>query len=174
MYDCLSSHHMHGGLKPATATFRGVPADLLVSICEARSDMWHKVRITAPGGSKKVGYKTICREGVESVTICHDVRGGPLKVSDHMRHDRAEARAELHVKRGTHDLKEEPFRGHGSKLKVVKGTAYFHTRVVAAKEDTDMQRPLDVKKYYMQRKAEREAAMEAGGEARRVASVKGG
>eukprot|EP00873_Tetraselmis_striata_P036760 jgi/Tetstr1/457024/TSEL_043688.t1 len=123
-YDRLNSHHMQGGLKRALATFRGVPADLLVSICEARSDMWHKVRVTAPGGSKK-------------------------------------ARAELHMKRGAHggvrktdrgdivstlyplslDFKEEPFRGHISKLKVVKGTVYLHTGVVAAKEDTDLQLP---------------------------------
>eukprot|EP00873_Tetraselmis_striata_P013901 jgi/Tetstr1/434165/TSEL_002489.t1 len=40
----LNNHHMRGGLKPATATFRGVPADLLVSLCEARPDMRHKVR----------------------------------------------------------------------------------------------------------------------------------
>eukprot|EP00873_Tetraselmis_striata_P035055 jgi/Tetstr1/455319/TSEL_042154.t1 len=126
MYDRLSIHHMHGGLKPPTTAFRGVPTALLiVSFCEARTDMWHKVR-------------------------------------NHMRHAkkaRAEARAELHVKRGAHggvrmtdrgdivptlyplslEVKEKPFRGHGSKLKVVKGTVYFHTGVVAAKEDTDLE-----------------------------------
>eukprot|EP00873_Tetraselmis_striata_P035889 jgi/Tetstr1/456153/TSEL_042921.t1 len=63
-------HHMQGGLKPAMATFRGLPADLLVSFCEARPDMWH-----------------------------------------------------------------------ASKLKVVKRTVYFHTGVVAAKEETDMELP---------------------------------
>eukprot|EP00873_Tetraselmis_striata_P012412 jgi/Tetstr1/432676/TSEL_022044.t1 len=39
------------------------------------------------------------------------------------------------------EVKEEPFRGHGSKLAVVKGTVYFRTGVVAAKEDTDLQLP---------------------------------
>eukprot|EP00873_Tetraselmis_striata_P019843 jgi/Tetstr1/440107/TSEL_028465.t1 len=43
MYDRLSRHYMQGGLMPATATFRGVPADFLVSFCEARPDMWHKM-----------------------------------------------------------------------------------------------------------------------------------
>eukprot|EP00873_Tetraselmis_striata_P023029 jgi/Tetstr1/443293/TSEL_000264.t1 len=72
MYDRINGHghHMQGGLKPAMATFRGLPADLLVSFCEARPDMWH-----------------------------------------------------------------------ASKLKVVKRTVYFHTGVVAAKEDTDMELP---------------------------------
>eukprot|EP00873_Tetraselmis_striata_P046396 jgi/Tetstr1/466660/TSEL_011148.t1 len=105
MYDRLNSHHMQGGLKPATATFRGVPANLLVSFCEARSDMWHKVRVTARGGSKKVRYMTTCREGVESVAVFQDVHGGPLKARNHMRpakKARAEERAELHVKRGAH------------------------------------------------------------------------
>eukprot|EP00873_Tetraselmis_striata_P024223 jgi/Tetstr1/444487/TSEL_032368.t1 len=124
--------------------------------------MWHKVRVTARGGSKKVGYMTICREGVESVAVFQDVHGGPLKARNHKRHAKkalVEARAELHVKRERtwgHDdrqedivstlyplsleVKAEPFRGHGSKLKVVKGTVYFHTGVLAAK-DTDLQLP---------------------------------
>eukprot|EP00873_Tetraselmis_striata_P045410 jgi/Tetstr1/465674/TSEL_010317.t1 len=34
-----------------------------------------------------------------------------------------------------------PDMWHASKLKVVKRTGYFHTRVVAAKEDTDMELP---------------------------------
>eukprot|EP00873_Tetraselmis_striata_P012761 jgi/Tetstr1/433025/TSEL_022362.t1 len=72
MYDRINGHghHMQGGLKPAMATFRGLPADLLVSFCEARPGMWHV-----------------------------------------------------------------------SKLKVVKRTVYFHTGVVATKEDTDMELP---------------------------------
>eukprot|EP00873_Tetraselmis_striata_P029935 jgi/Tetstr1/450199/TSEL_037238.t1 len=40
------------------------------------------------------------------------------------------------------EVKEEQFRaGQCSKLKVVKGTVYFHTGVVAAKEDPDMELP---------------------------------
>eukprot|EP00873_Tetraselmis_striata_P028413 jgi/Tetstr1/448677/TSEL_035917.t1 len=123
--------------------------------------MWHKVRVTYRGGSKKARYMTTFREGVESVAVFKDVHGGPLKVRNH-----------------SLEVKEEPFRGHGSKLKVVKGTVYLHTGVVAAKEDTDMQLATqwtqviqspesydnidswdaancwpDVKKYDMQRKA---------------------
>eukprot|EP00873_Tetraselmis_striata_P001635 jgi/Tetstr1/421899/TSEL_012799.t1 len=126
--------------------------------------MWHKVRLTARGESKKVRYMTTCREEVDSVAVFKDVHGGPLKVRNHRWHAnkaRAEARAELHIKRGARggvrmtdrgdivstlyplslQVKEEPFRGNGSKLKVVKGTVYFHTGVVAAKEDTDLQLP---------------------------------
>eukprot|EP00873_Tetraselmis_striata_P001453 jgi/Tetstr1/421717/TSEL_012655.t1 len=114
------------------------------------------------GKSTTPAALTNVREGVDSVGVFHDVHGGPLKVRNHRRHAkkaRAEARAELHVKRGAHggvrmtdrgdivptlyplslEVKEKPFRGHGSKLKVVKGTVYFHTGVVAAKEDTDLE-----------------------------------
>eukprot|EP00873_Tetraselmis_striata_P011896 jgi/Tetstr1/432160/TSEL_021617.t1 len=144
---------MWGGLKPATTTFRGVPADLLISFCEARPDMWHKVRVTTRGGSKKARYISTFREGVESVAVFKDVHGGALKVRNHMRlakKSRADARVEQHVKRGAHggvrmtdmgdivftlypqsliEVKEEPYRGRGSKLKVVKGTVYVHTGV---------------------------------------------
>eukprot|EP00873_Tetraselmis_striata_P028771 jgi/Tetstr1/449035/TSEL_036251.t1 len=135
MYDDrLNNHLMQGGSKHGTTTFRG-----------ERSDMWHKVRVTTRGGSKKVGYMTTCREGVESDAVFWDVHGGPLKVRNHMRHAkkaRVEVRAELQVKRGARggirmtdkgdivstlyplslEVKNEPFRGHGSKLEAVKGT----------------------------------------------------
>eukprot|EP00873_Tetraselmis_striata_P010473 jgi/Tetstr1/430737/TSEL_000178.t1 len=96
---------MRGGFKPATTTFRGVPADILISVCEERPDMWHKVRVTARGGSKKARYMTTFREGDESVAVFKDVQCGPLKVRNHMRlakKARADARAEQHVKRGAH------------------------------------------------------------------------
>eukprot|EP00873_Tetraselmis_striata_P015227 jgi/Tetstr1/435491/TSEL_024396.t1 len=98
--DCLNGHHMQGGLKPATATFRGMPADLLVSLCEARPEMWH-----ARGGGGG---------GIVSTLY-------PLSL----------------------EVEEGPFWGQCNKLKVVKGTAYFHTGVVAAKVDTDMELPTD-------------------------------
>jgi len=152
---------MRGGSKPATTTFRGVPADLLILFCEARPGMSHKVRVTARGGSKKVRCIATFREGVESVAVFKDVHGGPLTVRNHRRlakKARADARAEQHVKKGAHggvrmtdmgdivftlypqslEVEEEPFRGRVNKLKVVKGTLCLHTGVVATKEDTDL------------------------------------
>eukprot|EP00873_Tetraselmis_striata_P039123 jgi/Tetstr1/459387/TSEL_004766.t1 len=67
--------------------------------------MWHKIRVTARGGSKKAKYMTTFRKGVESVAVFKDVHGGPLKARNHMRlakKARADARAEQHGKRGAH------------------------------------------------------------------------
>eukprot|EP00873_Tetraselmis_striata_P009138 jgi/Tetstr1/429402/TSEL_019313.t1 len=80
MHDRLNNYHMQGGLKPATATFRGVPTDP-PSSRSARHDRACGTQGPrhSPRRTKKVRYMTTCRERVESVAVFLDVHGGALK-----------------------------------------------------------------------------------------------
>eukprot|EP00873_Tetraselmis_striata_P022847 jgi/Tetstr1/443111/TSEL_031167.t1 len=165
LYERCNSQHTQGGRKFATASFKNIPADLLVAFCQSRPELWHLVKDTTDRkGKRVVRYITYTSEGVASVLFLHEKHGDPLKPRQHrsaMQAARHKARREQHARRGAHggvrmtdrgdmvsvlyplalEVTETPYPYSGSTLLERAGTVLFHTGVVAAKKGADLQLP---------------------------------
>eukprot|EP00873_Tetraselmis_striata_P046462 jgi/Tetstr1/466726/TSEL_011199.t1 len=165
LYERCNSQHTQGGRKFATASFKNIPADLLVAFCQSRPQLWHLVKDTTDRkGKRVVRYITYTSKGVASVLFLHEKHGDPLKPRQHrsaMQAARHKARREQHARRGAHggvrmtdrgdmvsvlyplalEVAETPYPYSGSTLLERAGTVLFQTGVVVAKKGADLQLP---------------------------------
>eukprot|EP00873_Tetraselmis_striata_P001534 jgi/Tetstr1/421798/TSEL_012701.t1 len=54
-----NSQHTQGGRKFATASFKNIPADLLVAFCQSRPELWHLVKDTTDRKGKRVEQREL-------------------------------------------------------------------------------------------------------------------
>ena len=163
LYERCNSQIPQGGRTAATGTFKNVPIDLVAAFCDAKPWLWRQITVKSTPSRRRVKYVTTRMEGIASLVCFHDKHGDPPRVRNmksRTRAERAQARVGQHKRRGSFSWARLTDNGDivtllppftvevtetlwkkGSKLRSIVGTLRFHTAIVSATPDSDVQLP---------------------------------